>query len=85
MPRNLKRGGGAQFPVSVENIGKDQKQKKGHRVRRCSVSTVPIAGDIYQLIFQLGGGGGGADPSGYAPKLRISSVNITALELAELR
>ena len=41
--RNLKRRG-SQFPVSVstENIGKDQ--KKGHRVLRCPVSTVPLTG-----------------------------------------
>ena len=31
------------------------KKKKGHRVLRCPVSTVPLTGDIYQLIYQRGG------------------------------
>ena len=39
-------------------------KKKGHRVLRCPVSNVPLTGEIYQLIFQRGGGADPADPLG---------------------
>ena len=54
MPKNLKRGRGAQFPVSVstENIGEDQ--KKGHRVLRRPVSTVPLTGDQCRINHVAG-------------------------------
>ena len=40
------------------------KIKKGQRVLRCPVSTVSLTADIYQLIFERGGG---RDSSGLLP------------------
>ena len=50
-------------------------EKKSHRVLRCSVSTVPLTADIYQLIFQREGG---RDPSD-SPPLNTPLIKITIL------
>ena len=46
-------------------------KKKVHRVLRCPVFTVPLTGDIYQLIFQRGGD---ADPAAHSLSTPLSDV-----------
>ena len=77
--QNLKRGAAIFCShVSTENIGEDQ--RKGERELKCSVSTVSLTADMYQIIFQRGG----RDPSGppgYASvKYRVPNIVYVVAE-----
>ena len=60
--RRLKKKGLHVFRRPIYPTKSSEDKKKGQRVLRCPVFAVSLTADMYQLIFQPGGGGTPAPP-----------------------